>query len=259
MRNWLVRDRDADVPGWLGAAYCAVLALGLAALFHVAFAQLGRGWDWAPVWAYRQKFWAGWWVTIGLSAAALGLSLVIGVLAALARRSRLLPLHFGGVFYVELIRGTPLLVQILLFFYVLANAARLDNRYVAGVAILAVFAGAYISEIVRAGIEGVPRSQLDAAKAIGFTPLQTYRFVILPQALRRMLPPLAGQFVSLIKDSSLLSVIAVNELTLNAEEVNAYTYGGLECYIPLAAGYLVLTLPLSAATRWLERRYRYEH
>jgi polar amino acid transport system permease protein len=185
------------------------------------------------------------------------LSTVLGVITALARRSRLLLLRFAAIIYVELIRGTPLLVQILLFFYVLANAAHVDNRTVAGIVILGVFSGAYISEIVRAGIESIPRSQLDASRAIGFTPTQTYRFVVFPQALRRMLPPLAGQFISLIKDSSLLSVISISELTLNAEEVNSFTYGGLECYIPLAIGYLILTLPLSAATRWLERRFEY--
>jgi polar amino acid transport system permease protein len=90
------------------------------------------------------------------------------------------------------------------------------------------------------------------------TPWQCYRFVILPQALRQILPPLAGQFASLIKDSSLLSVIAVSEFTLAAQEVNSFTYSTLESYLPLAAGYLLLTLPLSALSRWLERHFAYE-
>jgi polar amino acid transport system permease protein len=123
---------------------------------------------------------------------------------------------------------------------------------------LALFAGAYITEIVRGGIESVGRSQWDAARSVGFTRVQTYRLVVFPQAWRHMLPPLAGQFVSLIKDSSLLSVIGISEFTLNAQQVNALSYSTLECYLPLAAGYLLLTLPLSLWARDLERRAHFE-
>jgi polar amino acid transport system permease protein len=160
--------------------------------------------------------------------------------------------------YVELVRGTPLLVQILISFYVIAEAFRITDRYIVGVLALSIFSGAYMSEIFRAGIESVGKSQLESARAIGLTRPQTYRYVIFPQALRQVLPPLAGQFASLIKDSSLLSIIAVSELTLNAQEVNSYTYSALESYLPLALGYLVLTLPVSLWTRWLEGRIRYE-
>jgi polar amino acid transport system permease protein len=133
-----------------------------------------------------------------------------------------------------------------------------ENRYVAGVLILSFFSGAYISEVIRAGLQSVAESQLESARAIGLTRAQAYRYVILPQALRLTLPPLVGQFVSLIKDSSLLSIIAVNEFTQAARDVNAVTYSTLECYLPLAAGYLVLTLPLSLWLRSLEKRLRFE-
>jgi polar amino acid transport system permease protein len=188
----------------------------------------------------------------------LGGSLVFGICAALARRSRFLPLRYLAGLYVELIRGTPLLVQILIFFYVIADAFGLGNRYLAGTLTLAIFAGAYISEIIRAGIESVGASQHDSAKAIGLTRAQTYRYVLFPQVVRQTLPPLAGQFASLVKDSSLLSIIAVSEFTLNAQEVNAYTYSTLESYLPLACGYLLLTLPISLLSRRLEQVYRYE-
>ena len=101
-------------------------------------------------------------------------------------------------------------------------------------------------------------SQFDSAKAIGLTRAQTYRYVLFPQVVRQTLPPLAGQFASLVKDSSLLSVIAVSEFTLNAQEVNAYTYSTLESYLPLACGYLLLTLPIFLVSRRLEQVYRYE-
>ena len=186
------------------------------------------------------------------------LSTFIGVLFALFRRSQILPVRYFGNIYVEVVRGTPLLVQILIFFYIVADAFHVRDRYFAGVLILSFFSGAYISEIVRAGIESIGQSQLESARAIGLTAAQIYRYVIFPQAIRISLPPLVGQFVSLIKDSSLLSIIAVNEFTQAARDVNSSTYSTLESYIPLAVGYLILTLPISLWTRWLERRFRFE-
>ena len=200
----------------------------------------------------------GWLTTIWISAAALVGSTLAGFCSALAQRSRFLPLRYLSKIYVELVRGTPLLAQILIFFYVVAPAFHVGDRYLVGILTLAFFSGAYISEIIRAGIESVGRSQLESAKAIGLTRAQTYRYVIIPQAVRQTLPPLAGQFVSLVKDSSLLSIIGISEFTLNAEMVNARTYSTLESYLPLAAGYLVLTLPISIWTRRLEQRHKFE-
>jgi polar amino acid transport system permease protein len=234
----------------------ALLAISL--VFYFSFHQLNYDWNWDAVFKYRQKFLRGWLMTILVSLAALALSTGFGVVFALARRSRFLPLRYFSRIYVEIIRGTPLLVQILIFFYVVADAFGVENRYLVGVLTLSVFSAAYISEIVRAGIESVGQSQLESAKAIGLTHAQTYLYVIFPQAIRNILPPLAGQFVSLIKDSSLLSIISVGEFTLNAQEVNAYTFSTLESYLPLALGYLVLTLPISLWTHDLERRHRFE-
>lgn len=239
------------------ASFLAALAV-FAALFTFAFHQLAYHWNWHGVWVYRQKFLLGWANTLLISSAALALSTLIGALFALARRSRFLPLRYFARIYVEGIRGTPLLVQILIFFYVVADAFGLENRCVAGVLTLSVFSGAYISETIRAGIESVGKSQLESARAIGLTTAQTYRHVIFPQAIRQILPPLAGQFASLIKDSSLLSVIGISELALNAQEVNSYTYSTLESFLPLALGYLVLTLPISLWTQSLEKRHRFE-
>jgi polar amino acid transport system permease protein len=132
----------------------------------------------------------------------------LSVVFAFARRSRVAVVRYLARIYIELIRGTPLLVQILIFFYVVAESFHVGNRYLVGVLTLSIFAGAYISEIIRAGIESVGKSQIDSARAVGFTRAQTYRYVIFPQAFRQSMPPLAGQFASLIKDSSLLSIIA---------------------------------------------------
>lgn len=252
------KNPDARVPWTAQFLNAALVFFALTLVFYFAFAQLNYHWNWNIVADYRQKFFQGWLVTILISLSALVCSAVIGLIFALGQRSLFLPLRFASKLYVELIRGTPLLVQILIFFYVIADAAALQNRYVVGVLTLSIFSGAYITEIIRAGIESVGKSQIESATAIGLTRAQIYRFVIFPQALRQSLPPLAGQFASLVKDSSLLSIIGISEFTLNAREVNSATFSTLESYIPLAIGYLILTLPISLWTRWLERRVKFE-
>lgn len=236
----------------------AGISLALTTFFYLVFGRLHDDWNWAAVWEYRAKFVQGWFTTLLLAAAALILSAILGLALALAQRSRFLWLKAASQLYVGAIRSTPLLVQILIFFYVVADALHLDNRWVVGILILACFSAAYVSEIVRASLETIPTAQWESARALGLTTPQTYQLVILPQALRQALPSLTGQFVSLIKDSSLLSVIGISELTLNAQEVNAFTYSTLESYLPLALGYLLLTLPLSLFSSWLEKRLRYD-
>jgi polar amino acid transport system permease protein len=249
------RPRAAGLPRWLAhGIVAAVVAAALAA----AFQRSGYAWNWAAVWEYRQKLLEGWLMTVALSLAALVASIAVGAAAALALRSRRVLVEAAARSYVELIRGTPLLVQLLIGFYVVAGAVGIGNRYVVGVAVLALFAGAYMAEIFRGGLDAIPATQLDSARAIGLTPWQSLRLVVLPQAVRIVLPAVAGQLVSLVKDSSLLSVIAISEFTLAAQEVNSFTYSTLESYLPLAVGYLLLTLPLSALSRWLERRLRHE-
>jgi len=243
------------MPRWL--AHAIVVAVFAAAL-AVAFARVNYEWNWAGVWEYRQKFLQGWLVTVGIRLTALVTSTLIGGGVAALLRSGNVLLEAAGRVYVELIRGTPLLVQLLIGFYVVAAAVGLENRFVAGVLLLSIFSGAYMAEIFRGGLDAIPKAQIDSARAIGLTPWQSLRLVVLPQAVRLVLPAIAGQLVSLVKDSSLLSVIAISEFTLAAQEVNSFTYSTLESYLPLAAGYLLLTLPLSALARWLEQRFRYE-
>ncbi len=259
LRAWFLDEEDSARPRpAIRFANCFLAFFILAAVFTLCFHQLTYQWNWPLVFKYRAKFIQGWLATLLISLASLAASAIIGLLFALARRARLLILPILARIYVELIRGTPLLVQVLIFFYVVAQAVGLQNRYLVGILILAFFHGAYISEIIRSGIESVGKSQLESARAVGFSRAQIYRYVIFPQALRQMLPPLAGEFASLIKDSALLSLIGVSELTLNAKEVNAIVYGSFESYIPLALGYLVLTLPISLWTQSIERRSHYE-
>lgn len=236
------------------AAILLLIILLVYAVFFVVHSRM----DWASVWEYRQLFFHGWLITIGISLGSLVLSLFIGAVAALCDRSGIPLLVLPTKCYIELIRGTPLLVQILFFFYVVAHQIGLENRYIAGILILSIFNGAYISEMFRAGIDAVSSTQRMSARAIGLTRFQAYRYVIMPQAIRQTIPPLAGQFASIIKDSSLLSIIGINEVTNSAQQINSATYSTLESFLPLAIAYLVLTFPISLWSKYLEKRFQYE-
>jgi polar amino acid transport system permease protein len=216
--------------------------------------------DWSSVWEYRVMFWKGWITTLGLIAVALILSILLGFVIALGQRSYFLPLRYLARFFVEVVRCIPLLALIYLCWYGIGGVFAVGNQFrlIGGILILSIFESAYIAEIFRAGIESVGKTQIESARAIGFTRTQTYRYVIIPQAFRQVLPPLVGQLVTVIKDSSLLSVIGVEEFTQSAQQASSITYDNLESYFALAVGYLVLTVPISLWSRWLERRFKYE-
>jgi len=206
---------------------------------------------------FKYKFIFGFFITIMISIFSLICSLIIGSLLAMGQKSNFLPLHYFTKIFIEMIRGTPLIVQIYLFFYVVGTALDINNRYVMGVLIMATFSGAYVAEIIRGGIDSIDKTQIESAKALGFTNFQKYRYVILPQVIKRVMPPLAGQFASLIKDSSLLSIIAVNEFTKNVQEVDSITFTPIENYAVLAVGYILLTYPISHLSKKLEKRFSY--
>ncbi|MDD2480021.1 MAG: amino acid ABC transporter permease [Victivallaceae bacterium] len=227
-------------------------------IFFFAFSQLDYVYNWQSVLDYRTIFFNGFLLTISLSAISLVTSLCLGVILALCQRSRIYFLKIIAKSFVEIIRGTPLLVQVLIFFYVVASAFGIENRFLNGVIILSIFSGAYLSEIIRGGIEAVGKSNFEIAQAIGLTKTQTYRYVVLPQVLRAILPAITGQLVSLIKDSSLLSIIAVKELTMAANEMNSATFSTIEAYLPLVVGYLIITMPISFFSKYLEKRFHYE-
>jgi polar amino acid transport system permease protein len=195
----------------------------------------------------------GLWVTLKLSAWSLVFALILGLVAGLARVSSNPAAHNLATTYIELIRGTPLLVQIFIFYFFIGTVLEL-SPYTAGIAALAVFTGAYVAEIIRGGIEAVPRGQMEAARSLGMSYPQAMRYVILPQALKKTLPPLAGQFISLVKDSSLVSVIAITDLSKAGREVVSSTFSAFEVWFTVALMYLALTGSLSLLVRRLERR-----
>lgn len=239
-------------------AWSLVLAVGCTALVYAVFAAVKYPWHWEGIWKYRALLVKGWWFTVLVSVSAILLAILIAFLLMLGQRSRITPVRLASRGCVEMVRGTPLLVLLLLGYYGVANALRINAPLAVGVVVLALFEGAYLAEIFRGAWESIGASQLEAARAVGFNRRQTWRHVIFPQALRRALPGTAGQMVSLVKDSSLLSVIGVEEVTQMVRAANAQAYTALEGYVPLAVLYLVLTLPLSWWARRLEAKFKYE-
>jgi polar amino acid transport system permease protein len=240
------------------AVWAVVLVSGFVSAGWWLLAAVHYNWSWPSVWGYRSLILAGWWTTILICAGALIMSVSMGFILMLGLRSSVVPARMFCRGYVELIRGTPLLVQLLIGYYIVANALRINSPVPVGIILLASFEAAYLAEIFRGALESIGASQLEAARAVGFDRVQIYRHVILPQALRRALPGTAGEMISLIKNSSLLSVIGIEELTQTIKTANAGAYTALEGFIPLALMYLALTLPLSWWARSLEARFRFE-
>jgi len=192
--------------------------------------------------------------TLEISLYSSVIGLIIGLFTGLARISKN-PLIKGlSTIYVEVIRGTPLLVQIFIFYFFLGTILQF-GRFAAGTMALSFFAGAYVAEIIRAGIQSVHPGQMEAARSLGMNYIQTMTYIILPQAFKRTMPPLAGQFISLIKDSSLVSVIAITDLTKAAREISTSTFATFEVFFTIAGMYLVLTFSLSMLVRYIERRF----
>jgi polar amino acid transport system permease protein len=192
--------------------------------------------------------------TIVLSGLAFALATVLGLVVALMRLSNLVVGRAVARVFLEIVRNTPLLVLLYVFYYVFGPIFGLD-RYTASVACLGVFHAALISEIFRAGINAVPKGQWEAANAIGMTGWQVYRYIILPQSVRFMLPPMTGEVVNMIKSSAIVSVIAVAELTTVGRNIISDTYMSFEIWFTVALVYMAVTLLISSVATLLERRY----
>lgn len=193
-------------------------------------------------------------LTLEISLISIVLGILIGLFTGLARLSKSPAPKWLAIGYIELIRGTPLLVQIYIFYFFVGQVFHLSNFW-AGVLALSVFAGAYVAEIIRAGIQSIHKGQMEAARSLGMNYYLAMRYIILPQAFKRILPPLAGQFISLIKDSSLVGVIALVELTRAGREIGTSTFNYFEVFFTVAALYLILTFSLSMLVQFLERRF----
>lgn len=196
-------------------------------------------------------------LTLEITALAVGLGLLIGLVASLAQLSKSPLLRLPAKVYVDCIRGTPLLIQIFIIYFALPNIIghRIDP-FIAAVTACSLNSGAYIAEIFRGGIQSISQGQFRAGLSLGMTYGQTMRYIVLPQAFKRIIPPLGNEFIAMLKDSSLVSVIGFEELTRSGQLIIAETYGTLEIWTCVAIIYLTLTLTISRFVAALEKRFR---
>jgi polar amino acid transport system permease protein len=223
--------------------------------------QLGYNWQWYRVPRYvltiddgqinAGPLLQGLFVTFRITGASLLLAFLIGLVAALFRLSNALIARMVARGYLELIRNTPLLIQLFMIYFVLSPVLKL-SAFASAVLALSLFEGAYTSEILRAGIVSIHKGQWEAAYSLGMRTRQAYQYVILPQAIRRLLPPLTSQAISLIKDSALVSTIAIYDLTMRGRAIVAETFLTFEIWFTVAAIYLIITVSLSVLVHEME-------
>ena len=200
-------------------------------------------------------------ITVQITSLSVFFGIIIGLFMGLGKLSKNLFFKVPSTVYVDFIRGTPLFVQILLFYFgipsliaqITGTPFRVDPL-VAGVVVCSINSGAYVAEIFRAGIQSIERGQMEAARSLGMTHGQAMQNIILPQAFKRIVPPLGNEFIVLLKDTSLLAVIGVQELTRQGQLYVAVTFAPFPVYIGVALVYLAMTLTISQLVNWTERR-----
>jgi len=210
---------------------------------------------WDTVFGSFDFLMSGLQMTLIISAMTLVLAMILGLVIAVMDMSRLAPLRWIGISIGEVVRNTPILVQLLWVYYVLPIVFSVRIESLTALVIgLSLYQAAFISEVYRSGIQGVPTGHREAAQVLGLTPLQSFLRIVLPQAVRMTLPPLASNFVQLIKFSSLGAVISVSEITRRGMELSATNFRPLETFTFIAVVYFLICWPLAMAIRWWERR-----
>ena len=200
-------------------------------------------------------------ISLGLAALSLFMGIMFGIIGASAKRSKFFIFRMLGNIYVEVIRGTPMLLQILILFSVVpsiytaitGDVLRI-NTYLIGVMAMSINSGAYSTELIRSGINGVDKGQWEACETLGLTKWQTMKLVILPQAFKRIIPPMISEFITLIKDSSLISCIGAVELLKGAQVIGAEYFDVMSPYCLAAVFYLIMTISISYLGRYVERK-----
>lgn len=213
--------------------------------------------DFSPVWQGWPDLLRGALVTVEITACALALGCVLGLLVGIGRLNPKRRWIYGAcTAYVAAIRGTPLLVQLFILFFGLPHFGILLPAFLCGVLGLGVYSGAYVSEIVRGAIQSIDKGQTMAAQSLGMTPGVAMRQIVLPQAVVRMIPPLGNEFIALIKNSALVSLLTIHDLMHEGQKIISVSYRSLEVYLAIALVYLVLTSAASYLLHRLERNIR---
>jgi len=249
---------------WDVAKYLAFMSI-LVLVIVKGTSTLGYHWQWYRVTRYiaaeteggltAGPLLTGLLVTFRITGISLVLAFAIGLLTVLMRLSDLFSARAVARAYMELIRNTPLLIQLFFLYFVISPIVGM-NAFTSAVIALSLFEGAYISEIFRSGIESIPKGQWEASLSSGLSMFEAYRLVILPQAVRAILPPLTGQAISLIKDSALVSTIAIYDLTMQGQAIVAETFLVFEIWLTVAAIYLVITMSLSVLVHEMEAKFK---
>lgn len=194
-------------------------------------------------------------ITIQLTVLAVFFGTIIGLLSALGKMSQNLALRWFFISYIEFIRGTPLLVQLFLgYFGVGGLLGQSQNMFWTAVIVCSINSGAYIAEIFRAGIQSIDKGQSEAARSLGMSQFKSFRYIILPQAFKRVIPPLGNEFITMLKDTSLVALIGMTELFRQGQLIVARNYAAFEIYLTVALIYFVLTLPISRWVVYMERK-----
>ncbi len=251
---------------WFDVLQFALLTVLLIWITWRGAASMEYRWQWyrLPKYFYRvidgEFIWGplmnGLFVTLEIAAWGMVLTLAIGLVTAVLRLSDSIAGRILAKVYLESIRNTPLLVQVSIFYFVLQPILGINNPLWTGILCLAFFEGSFASEIIRAGINSVPRGQWEASASVGLSRTKTYLYVVLPQAVPLMLPPMTGILVNLIKHSAILSFVAVFELTTEARNLIGDTFMSFEVWFVVGPMYLIVTITLSTLVGWLERRVR---
>lgn len=241
--SYQVRVRVTDATGATGVATRTV-----------SVGEPQTGFRWEVVFDNAPLFWKGAQITFLVSSVAILAGLPLGVFIGLARISKIGPLRWLSAGYIEFLRGTPLIVQIFIVVFALPEIGIKFSALTGGIVALTINSSAYQAEIIRSGIQAIPSGQMEAAVAMGLTYPQAMRFVILPQALRLVIPPLTNEFIILIKDSSLVSLIGVLELLGYARVIGNRTFRLFEPFLAVALIYFIITYSLSLFLQWMERR-----
>ncbi|MEG0920503.1 MAG: amino acid ABC transporter permease [Comamonas sp.] len=213
--------------------------------------------DFSPVWAGMPELLRGAMVTIEITAASLLLGCVMGLLIGIGRLNPKRKFIYGiCTAYVAAIRGTPLLVQLFILFFGLPQFGIMLPAFACGVLGLGIYSGAYVSEVVRGAIQSIDKGQMEAARSIGMSSGQAMLSVILPQAIVRMIPPLGNEFIALIKNSALVSLLTIHDVMHQGQKIISVSYRSLEVYLAIAAIYFVLTGVTTLILRHFEKRMR---
>lgn len=219
---------------------------------------MGYQLDLSVVVKFFPLFLKGVWLTVEISFISILVGFVFGIAGAVARTSPLKILRFFGAAYVEIFRNTPLLIQIFIIYFGLPGLGLKLSSYASGLTALILYVGAYNVEVIRAGLEAVPRGQKEAAMSLGLNGLQTFLFIILPQTVRISLPALGNNWVALVKNSSLVSVIGMEELTFITYDLNALTFRSFELFGTATVLYLALIFILINIQALVEKRFAYK-